>query len=123
MTIGDAYVLSFMLSYEQNPEQDFTTPQSATVSIAGGPTQVFSTGPNGDGRAGYWKVWESFSLPFIATATSQGLSFSSFTDFDVGLDNVAVNAVPIPAALPLFAGGLGLMGWMARRRRGQTAHA
>ena len=25
--------------------------------------------------------------------------------------------IPIPAALPLFAGGLGLMGWMARRRR------
>ena len=33
------------------------------------------------------------------------------------------SAVPIPAALPLFAGGLGLMGWMARRRRGQAAHA
>ena len=27
------------------------------------------------------------------------------------------NAVPIPAALPLFAGGLGLLGWLARRRR------
>jgi hypothetical protein len=27
------------------------------------------------------------------------------------------STVPIPAALPLFAGGLGLMGWMARRRR------
>jgi hypothetical protein len=31
--------------------------------------------------------------------------------------------VPVPAALPLFAGGLGLLGWMARRRRGQAAHA
>ena len=29
----------------------------------------------------------------------------------------ATSAVPLPAALPLFAGGLGLMGWMARRRR------
>jgi hypothetical protein len=27
------------------------------------------------------------------------------------------NVVPIPAALPLFAGGLGAMGFMARRRR------
>jgi hypothetical protein len=25
--------------------------------------------------------------------------------------------VPLPAALPLFAGGLGLLGWMARRRQ------
>ena len=31
-------------------------------------------------------------------------------------------AVPLPAALPLFAGGLGLMGWMARRRRGQPLY-
>lgn len=29
----------------------------------------------------------------------------------------SVAAVPLPAALPLFAGGLGLMGWLARRRR------
>ena len=27
------------------------------------------------------------------------------------------SAVPIPPALPLFAGGLGLMGWLARRRK------
>jgi hypothetical protein len=31
--------------------------------------------------------------------------------------------IPIPAALPLFAGGLGLMGWLARRKRRQAAHA
>ena len=31
--------------------------------------------------------------------------------------------VPLPTALPLFAGGLGFMGWMARRRRSQAAHA
>ena len=30
-----------------------------------------------------------------------------------------INPVPLPAALPLFAGGLGLMGWMARRKRKQ----
>ena len=33
-----------------------------------------------------------------------------------------VSPVPLPAALPLFAGGLVLMGWMARRRRGQPLH-
>ena len=46
----------------------------------------------------------------------------------MGYDNIVVNEaaitpVPLPAALPLFAGGLGLIGWMARRRRGQPAHA
>jgi hypothetical protein len=33
------------------------------------------------------------------------------------LDVAFAPPVPLPAALPLFAGGLGLLGWMARRRR------
>ena len=32
-------------------------------------------------------------------------------------DNVSTSAIPIPAALPLFAGGVGLLGWLARRKR------
>jgi hypothetical protein len=31
------------------------------------------------------------------------------------------NAVPLPAALPLFASGLGVMAWLARRRKRKTA--
>lgn len=30
--------------------------------------------------------------------------------------------VPLPAALPLFAGGLGLMGWLGRRKKPLPAH-
>ena len=30
-------------------------------------------------------------------------------------------AVPLPAALPLFASGFGLMGWLARRKKRMTA--
>ena len=30
------------------------------------------------------------------------------------------SVVPIPPALPLFAGGLGFVGWIARCRRGQS---
>jgi len=34
-----------------------------------------------------------------------------------------VGTVPLPAALPLFAGGLGLMGWLARRKKRMVAAA
>ena len=35
-----------------------------------------------------------------------------------GIDNIAVNVVPIPAAAWLFASGLGLLGWLNRRQAG-----
>ena len=43
--------------------------------------------------------------------------FSSVGQNSFEFDNVSANAVPIPAALPLFAGGVGLLGWLARRKR------
>jgi hypothetical protein len=39
----------------------------------------------------------------------------------IGQSNFQLETTPLPAALPLFAGGLGLMGWLARRRRRQAA--
>jgi hypothetical protein len=38
-----------------------------------------------------------------------------------GIGNSLVAAVPLPAALPLFATGLAGLGWLARRRRKQAA--
>lgn len=46
--------------------------------------------------------------------------FYGFTDFDVAVDNISVSVgaaeVPEPASIALLAGGLGLMGFMTRRR-------
>jgi hypothetical protein len=42
----------------------------------------------------------------------------------IGQSNFQLATTPLPAALPLFAGGLGLMGWLSRRRKkGNTAQA
>jgi hypothetical protein len=65
---------------------------------------------------------------FLATNSSVTLQFKDLAvEFpngnDLGLDNVSVTdasrATPLPAALPLFAtglGALGLLGWCRKRK-------
>ena len=40
-----------------------------------------------------------------------------------GIGNSLASATPLPAALPLFATGLGVMGWLAKRRKRKNAAA
>jgi hypothetical protein len=70
---------------------------------------------------------------FVVSGTSAGglvtlavnsgsLYFQMGDDWDVGVRSLsfttaAVATTPIPAALPLFASGLGILGWAARRKR------
>jgi len=46
----------------------------------------------------------------LAYVTVDGLGLAP------GIDNVQLNAIPIPAAVWLFGSGLGLLGWMRRRK-------
>ena len=45
----------------------------------------------------------------------RGMTYQTGDTVTVSFDQ---SVVPVPAALPLFAGGLGLLAWMGRRRRG-----
>src|SRR5262249_39257502 len=111
---GDSYVLSFAF----NPGVGVSGGIGADI----GDTQVFWDGSlvldllNGDFG------WTVYTLDVVASANSTELLFSGFQNPAInGLDAVSVtSAVPLPAALPLFASGLGVMGWLARRRRKQT---
>jgi hypothetical protein len=68
-------------------------------------------------------------VTFDVTAT--GLDTLSFSSFDVpsalALDDVTVTSVPsatpLPAALPLFAGGLGALGLLGWRKKRKNASA
>ena len=67
--------------------------------------------PDGPGAANPWAGWSAFGNATAARTYTITLSTST------------ISAVPIPAALPLFAAGLGAMGLMSRRKKRKAAVA
>lgn len=103
---------------------DFRTPLSVTLN-AGTYALIFG--------AGQWDTSGWGSMPFAGQSNLPGSSYFSghlFTNawFDGGVTRMrfvvegSVSPVPLPAALPLFATGLGVMGLLGwRRKRNATA--
>jgi len=138
-TPGQTYALT--LEYSRNytasvsPGGAQITSASAQISVTEGLSTLLAAVildngpvPAGGGTA---PDWHPFSGLFTANASSTTLTINNLTGgFNGGiyLDNVAVdpvfaNTVPLPAALPLFAtglGALGLIGWW-RKRKAQAA--
>ena len=105
---GASYIVDFWFL------PDGGNPSSFSASF-GGTTLVSLTNP----AAG---PYTEFSFGVTATGANTILAFN-FRD-DPGflfLDDVSVSQTPLPAALPLFAGGLGVIGLLARRRKGKAA--
>ena len=51
-----------------------------------------------------------------ATDVTAGNNYDEFGPTGFGVGTFALTATPLPATLPLFAGGLGLIGYLTRRR-------
>lgn len=120
--VGQAYSVSFALA--GNPDQGsikdltaFANDGAGFPYLGGGLFTFDSTGHTKTGAPGMG--WLTYSFAFVADSVLTTLNFSSLTDsaFGPALDNVSVSAVPIPAALPLFASGLAAFGVFANRRR------
>lgn len=89
------------------------------------------------GSAGFWDysptgaVYSQVTGVFTATSTSTTITIAGATlgsrQFMIGLDDVSVTgpvpSVPVPAALPLLASGLGALGLMSRRNKRKKATA
>lgn len=117
LTFAKRYVVSFDVA--RNPDGG-TTPRTGTF-VANGQTFGFAYTDATSTRANM--KWETVSYIFQATGTSADISFSSDSSggccFGPALDNVAISAVPEPAAWAMMIGGLGLIGGAARRRRSE----
>jgi hypothetical protein len=57
------------------------------------------------------------SISFVANAVTVNLAGDVFAPGSVGLIDFRVAATPVPATLPLFASGLGAIGFSAYRRK------
>jgi choice-of-anchor C domain-containing protein len=64
--------------------------------------------------------WVLESLAFTGTGSPITLTFESLdsnSPYGAAVGGISIDPTPLPAALPLFAGGLGLIGLVTRRRK------
>jgi hypothetical protein len=112
-TPGATYKLTFDLGSSSN----YGLP-SSILADAGTTQQSFSV------NSAAINHWTSFSMTFTASSatTTIGLTGNQGPNY-IGLDNVAVVAVPEPETYAMMLAGLGLMGFIARRRKQRVATA
>ena len=119
LTPGQTYTLAMDLGIRNGAcvsgGNNCTGPIKVSASL-GSTNQTFTHHSTNPGN-----IWGTYGFDFTATGPSmalsiQGISLPAGTAY-IGLDNVSVNAVPLPAAVWLFGSGLiGLMG-VARRKK------
>ena len=114
-TSGVTYTVSFYALYGGFGEGD---PNAFLSLIAGSSVESLnSLTPNS---------WQLYSFQFVGTGADT-LSISALTNpseffvDDISVTGNAVTATPLPAALPLFAGGLGMIGMFSRRKKRKAA--
>ena len=119
--VGQQYTFSIFET------QDFTSAVGFTVSANGVPLTLSGTPGLWVDSTGLTATYGQMTGTFNATNTSTTISIGSIRFgsqvFMIGLDDVSVTGpvanTPLPAALPLFAaglGGLGLLGWRRKRK-------
>jgi hypothetical protein len=129
LTPGQKYTLSFDQAFAQQHGFFGANTAGWTVSVGG---SVVSTTSVSQASQGF-TPWNNVTVMFTATTASELLSFLAtggpqpLPQFSL-LDSVSVTPAgtppaptPVPAAFPLFAGALGLIGIVSRRRQKKMA--
>lgn len=88
---------------------------SAITATAGSTSNIFTSTSSSS------NVWKHFTMPFTASGSTTISLTGSTGQHYIGLDNVTVSAIPIPAAGWLLGSGLVGLGLLRFRRRGPKA--
>jgi len=127
LTVGASYLLTF--DYALAQQASYTGANLNDYWQVGFGNTVQNTNPLSIDQGGF-SGWKSASMSFTATSATQFLSFlakgsSAGAPPFMLLDNVSMDVmaskVPEPATWSLMLGGLGVLGFMARRRRNKQA--
>jgi hypothetical protein len=113
-----SYTLQFALAVEL-----YNSTQGLNVALTGGASASQNFSATGTVPINYWADWQGKSLAFGANGAPVILTFSANNlPYDLGIDNIHVlSAVPEPESYAMIMAGLGLLGFIARRRRGRHA--
>lgn len=107
-TIGVVFELDSLDSFITNSGWVYTGLVTGYLDGGGTVTQAIDTTM---GTVNFDQSWVNLTSVDIVYTTGR-----EQTDFTVpGIDNIVLQAVPIPAAVWMFASGLGLLGWLRRR--------
>jgi hypothetical protein len=125
LKVGGSYTLTFNWATSQQSGFYGDTLQNWTACL-GAQCNATATLTNPSQSI---SAWMAQTFTYTATSTSEVLSFLAHGNLPVPpfplLTNVSLTgpagATPVPAALPLFATGLGFLGAVARRRRKAAA--
>lgn len=127
LTVGATYLLTF--DYALAQQVNYTGANLNDYWQVGFGNTVQTTNPLSIEQGGF-SGWKSATMSFTATSATQFLSFlakgsSAGAPPFMLLDNVSMDVmaskVPEPATWSLMLGGLGLLGFVARRRRDKQA--
>ena len=112
LVVGQSYTVNY--DYGDRPGSG---PESMTVSVGGAPLGT-NTDPGGNSSL----QWHGDSYLFVATGTTETLSFTGLPDTGLAsygneVTNVSLYATPEPSTWLLMLSGLGLLGFAVARKR------